>query len=215
VSGKLPFRRWHKRLTLGAFGLIILAACGLDLTCYLDGRNGAVSFLWVIALSLAGLLHIGVLLVMVIIALARREWRRLTLGCFLGALLVFGLTGMIPPGALFKAGFRQRLEATITPDELKHIMARCSELVPVREKLPGPGKQSLWNEAEHGATWRSLTNTTAIGKLDNSLCVYHHESGVQILWGGALGHWGVNIAKDANAPTGDFGPGIRVLYGSH
>jgi hypothetical protein len=47
------------------------------------------------------------------------------------------------------------------------------------------------------------------------LCIYHHADEVQILWGGAFGHWGVIIQKSHSAKTGDIAPGIATVYGSH
>jgi hypothetical protein len=215
MSAGSPGSKWLGRLAVAMAALTCVSIALLHAVSYADGRRGTISLLLSIGVALVALGSTAALFVLVVVALVRRRQRRLVIGCLALALLVFLANGLVPPVELFRIGFRHRLQATITPEQLRQIAIKCSELMPQEGQLPGPGK-NLWVEAEHAATWAALTNATAIGKLDPSLCIYNHTDEIEILWGGALaGHWGVVIAKKPGLAEGDIAPGIRTVYGSH
>jgi hypothetical protein len=215
MSSKTRGDIWLRRLVALAFLVGLLSLLALDVSTYLDGRRGSISFMLGFGLILSALGAFAFLLALVVVALIRTRERRLVVGCCCGLLVLFIVNTFIPPAELFRIGFRQRVQATVTADELRLIAQKVGEHVPVGEKLPSPGKSSLWSATQHESAWRTLTNETAAAKLDEGLCIYHHADEVQILWGGAFGHWGVIIQKSHSAKTGDIAPGIATVYGSH
>jgi hypothetical protein len=119
------------------------------------------------------------------------------------------------PEKVFQAGFRQRITSTVSADELRGLARACHRALPVGGSLPGPQKDSLWDESAHRTQWNHLAGSTALSKLDPSLTVYNGTDIVAISWGGALvGHWGLIIQVDSETGTGDIANGIRTFISS-
>jgi hypothetical protein len=212
MSSKTRGDIWLRRLTVLAFIVGLLSVLALDLSTYLDGRRGSISFLLGFVLILLAMGAFAFLLVLTVVALIRTRERRLVVGCCCGLLVLFIVNSFIPPVEFFRIGFRQRVQAIVTAAELQLIAQKVSEQVPVGEKLPSPGKLSLWSATQHESAWRILADETAIAKLDDGLCIYRHEDEVQILWGGAFGHWGVIVRNSSSNQVGDIAPGITTVY---
>jgi hypothetical protein len=207
--------KWLARCSVIMTGFVFVGVVLLQAIAYAEGRSGGISFLLSIGIGLIVFACLGTLFVLGIIALIRRRQRGRVVGCVACSLLVLLVNAWLPPSESFRMGFRHRLQAAVTPDELRQIAAKCSELLPLDGCLPGPSK-NLWKDAEHAGSWKALTNATAIARLDPSLCIYNHSDEVEILWGGALaGHWGVVIRKSPDGRQGDIAPGIRTVCASN
>jgi hypothetical protein len=130
------------------------------------------------------------------------------------ACIFFAAVFTLSPEDIFLAGFRQKIKATVSPDELREIARVCHDELPINKSLPGPQKWSLWNEKEHRAQWNILVRSTSLGKLDPSMTIFNHSDSVSIAWGGALvGHWGLAIQTDGKLKAGDFAEGIQAFMG--
>ncbi len=156
------------------------------------------------------------LVVLLVIALSKHRPVGKTVFSLALALFCFLLGYVIVPAQLFQAGFRQRIVATVSPDELRQIARACHEKLPVHGRLPGPQKRSLWNESEHRSQWDLLIGTTSLGKLDPWLTIFNRVDTVEIAWGGALvGHWGLIIQTNGKMKTGDVAEGIKTFISSN
>ena len=152
------------------------------------------------------------LLVLLFMAMAKRKQVIVALFALLLS-IGFAAVGFItPPIKVFQLGFRERIKATLSADELRQIARVFQENAPTNGFLPGPRKGSLWTENEHGPLWTKMTNSTSLGKLDDWVVVFKHPDEVELSWGGALvGHWGVRIKNEPATSAGDIAPGIATF----
>jgi hypothetical protein len=196
--------------------IAFLSTVSLFVISYVGGRAGMpVSIAGLPAQIVPHLINtscIGCLLLLLLLAMVKRKH----VGATVTALLLstaFAAAGFLfPPARLFKLGFRERLQARLSVDELRQIARVFQQNAPPDGKLPGPGKRSLWTEQEHAPFWTALTNSTSLGKLDSFIVIYKQPDNVELSWGGALiGHWGVRIKNAATATDGDIAPGIATF----
>jgi hypothetical protein len=201
-------------------GMIFVATVSFFAMEYISGRAGmplallSVPFPAQIIPVLIILFSSLTLAALCIVTLVQRSNRRLAFSMLVLSWLILLPGFVITPAKVFQIGFRQRINSTISPAELREITRACSNVLPINGRLPGPKKWSLWNETEHRAAWDALENSTALGKLDSSMLIFNHADSVEIAWGGALpGHWGVIIQKNGSG-SGDIAPGIRTYWGN-
>ncbi len=153
-----------------------------------------------------------VLFVLCIRSLLARRQMMITSLMFLVSLILFGSWFKMRPAAIFQRGFNGYVKTALTAEEWRDIgrFARTN-LLP-EGTLPGPGKNSLWDEKEDRALWSALYASTQIGRLDPALTIYTNAGETEIEWGGTLeGHWGVIIFaskadahQDPAAPRGSY-----------
>lgn len=194
------------------FITISLSTAGLFIMSYASGRAGTSIGLFLVVPYLLNLLCLLALLILLLIAIAKRKHIRTALKAFVLSTTIVALGIVIPPEKVFLLGFRHRIQATISANELRQIAQEFEKNLPPKGFLPGPGKRSLWTAEEHAPFWTSMTNSTSLGKLDNWVVIYQHRDDVELSWGGALaGHWGVRIKTEATTSEGDIAPGISTF----
>jgi hypothetical protein len=159
------------------------------------------------------LLCIGSLVTLLVVALVKRGpalwvFSMLALSC------LFLILGSATAARVFQIGFRQRINSIVTPAELRQIAVASHALVPIDGHLPGPGKDTLWDESQHRRPWNALASSTAIRMLDPWLVIHNSTDSVELSWGGALvGHWGVIIQLGEKKEKGDIAEGIKTFIG--
>ena len=165
---------------------------------YLEGRSNS---LWVVPPMLpASVVPLLALLVSLIALawcwirslLAKRD--SLAVSAMLSlAVVMFGISIILPDSYLFHRGFRHYAKTVLTADEWRSIARLAQERLGPEGRLPGPDK-NLWDEKEHRALWSDLCAATQIQKLDPSLMIFVRPEETEVVWGGALeGHRGVII----------------------
>jgi hypothetical protein len=186
---------------------------------YLEGLKGSPltlgAFPAAIVPLLIGLLCLASLVITMLVALIKRRDRSGVL--LFGALgfLLFLLPFVVTQATVFQAGFRARIKSKVTPEEIYQIADAVQKILPEGDKLPGPGKSSLWSE-EYRARWDFLVRKTKIDKLDPWMVISKHSRSVVISWGGALaGHWGIIIDSGPDRKPGDIALGIKTFVSSH
>ena len=166
-------------------------------------------------LVLAG--SVGLLICLVRSFISRRHVAATALMFFL-VLCLFPCLFKIDTSYIYLRGFQAYARKVLTPDEWRGIARFAQANIHAQpgeeqfgRQLPGPGKDSLWNENKHRALWSKLTVETHVQKLSDSLVIYVDSESTSITWGGALaGHWGIRIysgtnnAKYSGSPSGYF-----------
>jgi hypothetical protein len=197
---------------------VAIAMCLSYAIDYLGGRRGM--FLSIGPLPLRAFTFLTILLclislfIMLVNACRKQHPAGKTLFLLAIACVIFSIGFLISPTKLFLAGFRQRIQSTVSPGELREIARVCHDELPADKPLPGPQKLSLWDESEHRSQWNRLIRSTSLGKLDPWMTVTNHSDNVVIAWGGALiGHWGLIIQTNGRLPVGDLAEGIQTFAG--
>jgi hypothetical protein len=194
---------------------VALSTVGLFIISYAGGRAGmpfsVLNLPAEIVPYLINLSCIAALLVLLFVAMARRKHVGLGLKVLLFSIAFAASSFVLPPNKMFQSGFRARIKATISADELRQIARTFEQNVPPKGFLPGPKKRSLWTQEEHGQLWTKMTNSTSLGKLDAWVVIYEKPNMVELSWGGGMiGHWGVRI-EDSPTTHGDIAPGITTF----
>jgi hypothetical protein len=196
--------------------LTALSTISLFAISYENGRRGAPIAVFELPVQivpdLVNLLCLVALLVLLVAAIAKRKQIRAALIALILSTAFSALQFIFPPTEIFQLGFRNRIEASVSADELRQIANAFETNVPPEGFLPGPGKSSLWDAAKDGPVWTNMTNSTSLGKLDNSVMIYKQTGSVELLWGGGLvGHWGVRIQTESPTNDGNIAPGITTF----
>ena len=208
-------KRWNEILC----GIVVLATVSSYLMEYVAGRRGTPFSIGglpgQVAPILISLFCLASLVLLLVIALIKRRPAAKTVSVLTLSFLIFVLSFAVVPMKVFRAGFRQRIKSTVSPDELRALARLCHEKMPLHGRLPGPEKMSLWNEQEHRPLWNVLLGATSLGKLDPSLTIFNNTDTIEIAWGGALaGHWGLIIQPDDKTEPGDVAEGIKTFISS-
>jgi hypothetical protein len=207
-----------KRLSKVLGTIIALAACSTYVLAYVGGLRGMplsiAGFPAEVIPFLASLFCLACLLGSLTIAFFKRKPAG-GISFVLGiSFLLFALGFAISPAKVFRAGFRRRIQSSISPYELRQIAHACHQILPPDKFLPGPEKWSLSDESQYRAKWQKLTESTAVDRLDPWLVIFDHGDTVELSWGGALiGHWGLIIQTGDKTEPGDVDDGIKTFIG--
>lgn len=205
-----------KRFSISCVIIITLSTVASFILSYAQGRAGRWFSVFGFPAGIIPLLMniscLIVLCVLSLVALVKRQQARLALAALSISTLLVVTEFIVSPARVFQFGFRQRIQGTLSAEELRQIARVCHDTLPIDGMLPGPEKHSLWTEQEHRPIWVTLTNSSSLGKLDPSMVIFNRSDAVELSWGGALvGHWGVRIQNEPVTNAGDIGPGITTF----